>query len=408
MSDIKHFLDEAEALLPAAIDLRRDIHREPELGLHNPLTTRKVLNALEGLDVTINTGPSTSGLMISMEGRKKGTQGGRTILLRGDTDALPMSEETGLPYASEIEGRMHACGHDAHTAMLVQAAHLLHAHRDEFAGTVKFMFQPGEEGYQGARFMIDDGLVDGGIKPDGAFALHITPNFAAGSIIGKPGAMMASADVWKIKIKGKGGHASMPHMAVDPIPVAFEIGLALQQMVTRRIDAFDPVVLTCTKVRAGTTDNVIPETADMLGTVRACSEAARRLAHQGIERVAQNIAAAHLCEVTVEIEEGYPVTVNDATFVDFARGVVNDLIGEDRYIARTAPVMGAEDFSYVLQRIPGCMMFLGTMPKDHHGHAHVAPCHSNHMILNEESMAVGIALHAAIAWRFLETGMMPA
>ncbi|MBO0738210.1 MAG: amidohydrolase [Alphaproteobacteria bacterium] len=401
MSDVHRFLDEARGLLPAAVALRRRIHAKPELGLHLPLTTEAVLDELRGLEVDIARGPSTSGLVVSLSGTRARARQGRTILLRGDMDALPMPEETGLDYASEIPGRMHACGHDAHTAMLVQAVHLLHRHRDELAGTVKFMFQPGEEGHGGARLMLADGLIEADPRPNAAFALHIWPGVKAGAILGRPGPMMASADTWAITIKGRGGHASMPQDAIDPIPVAFEIGLALQALVTRRIDVFDPVVLTCTKLTAGTTYNVIPETAEMLGTLRSTSEEARERAHDGIRRIASHIAAAHLCEADLRIRRGYPVTVNDAEFVDFARCVASDLLGVDNYIDRPAPIMGAEDFSYVLQRLPGCLMFLGVMPDGHDGHAHVAPCHSNRMILNEDCMAVGIAMHAAVAHRFL-------
>jgi amidohydrolase len=401
MSELHRFLDEARGLLPAAVALRRRIHQKPELGLDLPLTTQAVLDELNGLDVGIARGPSTSGLIVTLKGAKPG----RTVLLRGDMDALPMPEETGLDFASEFPGRMHACGHDSHTAMLVQAVRLLYPHRGELAGTVKFMFQPGEEGHGGARLMIQDGLLDTEPKPDAAFALHIWPNAKSGAILGKPGPMLASADTWTITIKGRGGHASMPHHAVDPIPVAFEIGLALQTLVTRQIDVFDPVVLTCAKVTAGTTNNVIPETAEMVGTLRATSEAARERAHQGIRRVATNVAAAHLCEADVAIRRGYPVTVNDHDFVDFARGVATELLGAESYVDWRAPIMGAEDFSYVLQRIPGCMMALGAMPDGHHGHDHVAPCHSNRMILNEDCMAVGIAMHASVAHRFLAKGL---
>lgn len=404
MSELHRFLDEARGLLPAAVALRRRIHAKPELGLDLPLTTAAVLDRLQGLDVEIARGPSTSGLVVSLNGTRPGAQTGRTILLRGDMDALPMPEETGLDFASEFPGRMHACGHDAHTAMLVEAVHLLHGHRDELAGTVKFMFQPGEEGYGGARLMIEDGLIEADPKPDAAFALHIWPGIKAGAIVGKPGPMMASADTWTVTVRGRGGHASMPHDAVDPIPVAFEIGLALQAFVTRRMDIADPVVLTCAKVTAGTTNNVIPETAELLGTLRATSEEARARAQEGIRRVATNIAAAHLCEAEVRIRPGYPVTVNDAGFVDFARSVAADLLGAGNYTERPAPIMGAEDFSYVLQRIPGCLMFLGVMPDGHQEHDHVAPCHSNRMMLNEDCMAVGIAMHAAIAHRFLAPG----
>ena len=396
-----NFLDEAKELLPGAVALRRRIHAQPELGLDLPLTTQAVLDGLRGLDVEIARGTSTSGLIVSLTGAKSGSQSGRTILLRGDMDALPMPEETGLDYASEFKGRMHACGHDAHTAMLVQAVHLLHRRRDELPGTVKFMFQPGEEGHAGARHMIADGLLDADPKPDAAFALHIFPNFKAGAIAGRPGPILASVDTWTIKVKGKGGHASMPHHAVDPIPVAFEIGLALNAMVTRRTNVFDPVVLTLGKISGGTASNIIPEIVEMLGTLRTTSEAARETAIQGIRRVATNIAAAHSCEATVAIRRGYPVTVNDRGFVDFARAVATDLVGADNYIPMPAPFMGAEDFSYVLQRMPGCMMFLGVMPEGHDSHDHVASCHSNHMILNEDAMAVGIAMHAAIAHRFL-------
>lgn len=397
MTDLHRLLDEARALLPEAVALRRRIHRKPELGLDLPLTTQAVLDGLAGLDVEIARGKSTSGIVVSL----RGTRPGRTILLRGDMDALPMPEATGLDYASEVDGRMHACGHDAHTSMLVQAAHLLHGHKDELAGTVKFMFQPGEEGYGGARLMLEDGLIEADPKPDAAFALHIAPQLKTGAILGKPGPILASADTWTILVTGRGGHASMPHHAVDPIPVAFEIGLALQTMVTRRIDVFDPVVLTCGKVAAGTTNNVIPESAEMVGTLRATSEEAREKAQEGIRRVATNIAAAHLCEASVTIRRGYPVTVNDAGFVDFARGVATELLGPDNYIDPPAPIMGAEDFSYVLQRMPGCMMFLGVMPEGAGEHGHIAPCHSNRMVLNEAAMAFGIAMHAAIAHRFL-------
>ena len=400
MSQHHRFLDEARALLPAAVTLRRRIHRKPELGLQLPLTTAAVLDSLAGLDVDIARGSSTSGLVVSLAGTKPGPHSGKTILLRGDMDALPMPEETGLDYASECAGRMHACGHDAHTAMLAQAAHLLHRHRDAFAGTVKFMFQPGEEGYAGARLMIEDGLVEAKPKPDAAFALHIAPNLKAGAVLGRAGPILASADRWSILVRGRGGHASMPHDAVDPIPVAFEIGLALNAMATRRFNVFDPIVLTCAQVTAGTTNNVIPETMELIGTLRATSEAARKNAWEGIERVATNVAAAHLCTAEVAIERGYPVTINDAGFAAFARGVAGDLLGADNYIEGRAPLMAAEDFSYVLQRMPGCMMLLGVMPDGQDGR-HVAPCHSNRMVINEEAMAAGIALHAAVAHRFL-------
>jgi hippurate hydrolase len=391
------FLAEAKAMLPQAVALRRRIHAKPELGLHNPITAAAVEEHLAGLDVEIARGKSTSGLIVSLAGKRKG----KTILLRGDTDALPMPEDTGLPFASEVAGRMHACGHDAHTSMLVQAAHLLHRHRDDLAGTVKFMFQPGEEGFHGARHMIADGMIDADPKPDAAFAIHIIPNIKAGILAGKAGPMMASADRWTILVKGRGGHASAPHDAVDPMPAAFEIGLALQNMVTRRHNVFDPVVVTVARVAGGTTNNVIPELVELEGTLRTTSPGARQAAHDNIRRVATHVAAAHLCAAEVTIEEGYPVTVNDAGFVDFARHVARDVAGDKGFIEMAAPVMGAEDFSYVLQRIPGCMFVLGVMPTERDASGQIAPVHSNRMMLNEDAMATGIAMHVAVATKFL-------
>jgi hippurate hydrolase len=399
--DPTRLLAEARELLPRAVDLRRRIHRKPELGLHLPITTAAVEDSLKGLDVEIARGTSTSGLMVSLTGGRKGSQSGKCILLRGDMDALPMPEDTGLDFASEIPDRMHACGHDSHTAMLVEAVHLLDRHRDDLAGTVKFMFQPGEEGYHGAKFMIEDGLLDADPVPDAAFALHILPHFPADTINGRGGAIMASADWWEMSVKGQGGHASSPELAIDPIPVAFEIGLALQTMVTRRISVFDPVVITVTQVTSGTTNNVIPETAHLVGTVRATSPAARETAQEGIRRIAQNIAAAHLCSAEVTIHAGYPVTMNDPEMVGLARDVARELGGDEAFRLMAAPVMGAEDFSYVLQRVPGCIVFLGVMPEGRRRQDQIATVHSNRMILNENSMAMGIAMHAAMATRYL-------
>ena len=394
------WLEGAQALLPDAVAMRRAIHEHPELGLHLPLTTALVRDSLKDLDVTIEEGPSTSGLIVTL----KGPAQGRTVLLRGDMDALPMPEDTGLAFSSKEAGRMHACGHDAHTAMLAMAVRLLHARRERLAGTVKFMFQPGEEGDFGALRMIEDGLIDRGPKPDAAFALHVSPNIPAGVISSKAGALMASADVIRITVRGRGGHASMPHLACDPVPIACEIVVALQNAITRRIDAFDPVVLTVAKIRAGTTNNVIAETAYLEGTMRAISERARKTAQGLVKQVAEKIAQAHGAVAEVTIDHGYAPTVNDARAVALCADAVRESIGARSFITMPAPVMGAEDWSYVLQKIPGCMAFIGVAP-DGHDHHHAAPCHSNKMMLDEGAMAQGIAFHAAIAERFLERGL---
>ena len=386
----------AKELMPMVVALRREIHRHPERGLHLPETTRRAREALEGLDVQFAEGPQTSGMIVTL----RGSQQGPTILLRGDMDALPMPEDTGLEFASEVENTMHACGHDAHTAMLVGAVHLLHRNRESLNGTVKFMFQPGEEGFHGARYMIEDGLLDAAPKPQAAFAIHISPNIPSGVIACRPGPMMAASDKIEIVITGKGGHASQPHLTLDPVPAACETVLALQSFVTRRTDAFDPVILSISQISAGTAINVVPERAELRGTLRSFSEKSREFARAGIVRVTEGIAKTHGLEAHVELKPGYPVTRNDATFVAFARGVTENLLGSRGYLEMPAPLMGAEDFSYVLQRMPGCMMFLGVAPEgvDHH-HAHA--CHSNRMMLNEDALANGVALHAAIADAFL-------
>ena len=394
MPDLSEILESARKLQPELTDLRRRIHAEPELGLELPETRAKVLEALSDLDLELELSESTSGISATLRGARPG----RTILLRADMDGLPLQEDTDLPFKSQRQGAMHACGHDAHTAMLAGAARLLAERRESLAGNVRFMFQPGEEGHFGARAMVEEGLLEREPAVDAAFAIHVTPFLSPGWISARPGPVLASADVFAVDITGKGGHASMPHDAIDPIPVACEIVQALQTFVTRRVHAFEPVVLTVTKIEAGTTTNVIPETAKLLGTLRSVSEDSRRLAQEGIRRVASRIAEAHEVEATVHVVEGYPPTVNDADFAQFALRVGEELLGEGRAIEMPYPIMGAEDFSFVLERVPGAMVFMGMKPD---GVAEPAPNHSNRLLLNEDGLAHGAALHAAIALRYL-------
>lgn len=392
------WIEAGEALLPETIALRRAIHADPELGLFNPKTTEKAKAALAGLPLDIIEGPSTSGFIA----RLKGPENGRTVLLRGDMDALPLTEETGLAFASRNPGAMHACGHDTHVAMLAGAARTLCRHRERLAGSVMFMFQPGEEGHHGARYMLEDGLI--APLPDAAFALHVSPNIPSGVFAAKAGPMMAAADKILVTIKGKGGHASQPHDTVDPIPVACEIVTALQSMVTRRVPAFDPIVLTVARITAGTTNNVIPEAAELEGTIRSFSARSRAIAHEGLERVVRNVAAAHRCEATFEIVPGFPVTVCDADAVALAKATAEGLFGETGWITLPAPMMGAEDFSYVLQKVPGAMAFLGAAPEGGDFHSCCA-LHSNRMVVDESAMARGVAMHCAVAEAFLNGGL---
>ena len=385
-------LDDAKTVLDDTIQLRRRIHRHPEIGLTLPRTQAAVLEAMDGLGLDVRTGTATTSVVARLSGGRPGP----TLLLRADMDALPLREDTGLPFASEVDGAMHACGHDAHVAMLVGAARVLARRRADLAGSIVFMFQPGEEGYHGARVMLEEGLLDGAAPPTGAFALHVTHRQAAGVIATRPGPTMASGDTIQIVVRGRGGHASAPHDCVDPIPIACEMVQAFQSLVTRRVNVFDPAVLTIAKIEAGTTRNVIPETANLLGTVRTVSEATRERMLEGIRRVAAGVAAAHGAEVAVELIRGYPVTVNDAGFAGFVLDTARELLGAENTHEMRHPVMGSEDFSYVLQRIPGAMANLGTRPDT----GPVFPNHSNRMLINESALAHDIAMHVAVALKF--------
>ncbi len=389
-------LDEARALMPEVVALRRRIHARPELGLELPETQRAILEALEGLDLELHTGGSTSAVVAHLTGGRPGP----TLLLRADMDALPLDEDTGLEFGSRTEGAMHACGHDAHVAMLVGAAKLLASRREDVPGTLKFLFQPGEEGHGGARVLIEEGLLDATPRVEGAFAIHVDPSLPSGVVSTRPGPLLAAGDVFAIQVKGRGGHASQPHRARDPIPVACEIVGALQTLVTRRMHAFDPVVLTVTQVHAGTTHNVIPEDARILGTVRTVSAEARGKVEEHLRQLVKGVAEAHGVEAKIHVFHGYPVTVNHAGFASFAEEVGGAVLGPDRVAPLEVPVMGAEDFSYILERVPGAMVFLGARP----GEGPAAPLHSNRMVLDEAAMAAGVALHAGVALRFGERG----
>lgn len=384
-------LGDARRILPELVELRRQVHRHPEIGLVLPRTQAAVLDALSGLGFQVTTGERTTSVVAVLEGSEPGP----TTLLRADMDALPMSEETGLPYASAVEGAMHACGHDAHVAMLAGAARLLADRRDELSGRVVLMFQPGEEGFGGAKVMLEEGLLDRHGPMDRCFAIHVTPLVPSGWVVSRPGALMASADEFRVTVTGRGGHASMPHDALDPIPAACEIVTALQTMVTRQVSVFDPAVVTVGRIAAGTTSNVIPETALLEGTVRAVSDETRTLVIEGVRRVAEGVAAAHLCTVQVElVGVGYPVTVNSGDEVTRTLVIAAELLGPERVVEAPTPVMGAEDWSFVLQEVPGSMVFLGAAPP---GVERPAPNHSNRMLIDEQAMATGAALHAAVA-----------
>ncbi|MGK6324224.1 M20 metallopeptidase family protein [Sphingomonas sp. DT-51] len=393
------------AQLADVIALRRAIHAEPEMGLHCPLTTAKAKAALAGLPLEIRDSTRTTGFVAILRGGRGEPGAGsnaRTVLLRGDMDALPITEETGLPFASTLPGTMHACGHDAHTAMLVGAVKALAARRDQLAGTVVFMFQPGEEGHHGAREMIADGLLDHA-RPDAAFALHVLPNAPAGVFVGREGALLASTDTVRATVRGAGGHAAMPHDAIDPIPVACAIVTALQQHVARRVPVADPAVLTITQIHAGASHNIIPDEVALAGTLRTLSPRTREAMRAAFHQVAQGVAAAHGCTADSWIDEGYPVTINDPRATRLMCDLARELGGDQAWATMPAPIMGGEDFSYVLRELPGAIAFIGaatpgTTPETN------PPLHNPRMTIDEQVFAQGVAMHCALAERFLERG----
>ena len=389
---------EAEAEQAATVALRRAIHAEPELGLDCPRTTGKLKAALAGLPLTISDSTATSGFIARLDGARPG----RTVLLRGDMDALPIHEDTGLDFASATAGHMHACGHDTHSAMLASAARILCGRREDIAGTILFMFQPGEEGMHGARHMIAEGLLDDP-APEGAFALHVFPNVPGGIIACRSGALLASADTISATIKGKGGHAAMPHDALDPVPVACEAVLALQTFIARRTTFTDPAILSVTRIAAGTAHNVIPDEVELLGTLRTLSPGTRTSTREAFERIVTKIAEAHGATAETRIDEGYPPTLNNPRAVRLVRELATEQFGEGAYLEIPAPIMGAEDFSYVLQKVPGAMAILGVAPPDGDPFAR-PPIHNSKMMVDEAVLPRGVAMHCAFATRFLERG----
>lgn len=391
-------IEEASAISADLTELRHAIHEEPEIGLDLPLTQRKVLAALEGLDLDVTSGRSLSSVTAVL----RGALPGKTVLLRADMDALPLTERTGVPYASRVPGVMHACGHDLHTTMLAGAARLLCGRRAELAGNVIFMFQPGEEGAGGARLMIEEGVLDAaGERPVAAYALHVASSvLPLGQTASKPGPMLAAADTLHVTVRGRGGHGAQPHQAADPIPVACELVTALQTMVTRRFDVFDPVVLTVGTFHAGTADNIIPDDASFVATIRTFSTQTREQVRDACIELARHLTAGHGLSADVEFVDGYPVTVNDQSEVAFASQAISEVLGQDRFLTSPNPLTGAEDFSYVLAEVPGAFVMLGACPET--SDPATAPFnHSAQAEFDDAALTDGTALYAELALRRL-------
>ena len=348
---------DAAVLLPELIALRRALHAAPEVGFELPGTQAAVVAAIDDLGLEVTLGRSLSSVTAVL----RGAMPGPNVVLRADMDALAIAEETGLAYAS-LNGAMHACGHDLHVAGLVGAARLLAARREQIAGSVTFMFQPGEEAGGGAPLMLAEGVLEAaGQRAVAAYGIHVLPG-EPGVFSTKAGPLMGGANVLRISVHGVGGHGSRPHQAVDPVPVLAEIILALQSWVTRRFDVFDPIVLSVTKLAASEILNVIPDTARCEATVRTLSAASVAKVQGELPAIVEHVAAAHGCRAELDFEVVYPVTVNSPRETAAALNVLRETFGTERVETLSTPVMASEDFSFVLEQVPGAFIFLGATP----------------------------------------------
>lgn len=388
---------DASHLLANLIVFRRRLHAVAEVGLQLPETQRLLLAELGGLGLEITRGHDLTSVSAVLRGGRPGP----VVLVRADMDALPITEATGLPFASTT-GAMHACGHDLHMAGLLGAIRLLHERRDELPGSVVFMFQPGEEGYAGGRVMLEEGVLDAaGERPVAAFAVHVDCVTPAGTFVTRPGPIMASASGLRVRVGGTGGHAAWPQHAVDPVPVAAEIVLAFQSFVARRVPATDPAVVSVTRIESESTAvNVLATGVVLEANIRTLSRETFALVRERLTALAVGIAEAHGATADVEYVDSYPVTVNDPAETAFVLEVLDGLHGEERVIRLAAPSMASEDFAYVLDEIPGTLLFLGAQPSD------VLPVgapgmHSEHAVFDDSVLCVQAEAIAEITWRRL-------
>ncbi|CUS76480.1 M20 metallopeptidase family protein [Candidatus Kryptobacter tengchongensis] len=377
----------AEKIFPKIVSIRRKIHQYPELAFEEYRTSKLVAQTLKSLGLKVETGIAKTGVIGVLEGVKKG----RVVALRADMDALPLQEQTNLPFASKIPGKMHACGHDAHTAMLLGSAMILKQFQNQLNGTVKFIFQPSEEKNPGgANQMIKEGVLNNP-KVDYIFGLHVRPDAEAGTIFLKDGHLMASSDEIYIKIKGRGGHGARPHFTIDPVIIASEIVLAIQKITSRFFDPIEPRVLTIASIHAGTATNIIPDEATISGTLRTMNEEWRKKAWKMIEQIVKGITLTYGAGYELKISRGYPVLINDPEMTEFAKQKAIELLGKDK-VFEAKPVMGAEDFAYYLQKVPGCFIWLGAGDKNSKH-----DIHSSKFTINEEAMKYGSSLLTYLA-----------
>jgi len=378
--------------------IRRDIHAHPELCYEEARTAELVAQKLESWDIEVTRGLGKTGVVGVL---RKGTSK-RAIGLRADMDALPIPELNTFAHASRHENKMHACGHDGHTAMLLGAAQYLAKHRD-FDGTVVFIFQPAEEGGGGAKAMIEDGLFER-FPVDAVFALHNWPGMAAGEFGARVGATQASSNEFEIRIEGVGAHAAIPHDGVDPVFTALQIGTGLQSIVTRNKRPIDAAVLSITRMQAGHAINAIPTTATLAGTVRTFSVDVLDLIETRMREIVAATASAYRCKAEVSFVRNYPPTVNTEAETQFALGVMQKVVGADKVSTNIDPTMGAEDFSYMLLERPGCYAYIGNGLGAHRDHGHgIGPCmlHNSSYDFNDEVLTLGSTYWVRLVEAFL-------
>lgn len=384
----------ANEIAPSVIADRRAIHQEPELAYREQKTAALVARRLRELGLEVRTGVAETGVI----GVLRGAQAGKTVLLRADMDALPIQEDSDLPYASRHPGVMHACGHDAHTAILLGVARLLAGRRDQQRGSVKFMFQPAEEGGAGAKRMIDEGLMESPVV-DAAFALHVAADREVGKVALRAGPATAASDRFTIVVRGKGGHAARPQSTVDPIVVAAYIVTALQTLVSREVSPAQQAVVTVGSLTAGTAANIIPDTATIDGTVRTYNADVQAHMQVRIGELSRGLASGMRATAEVDYRVGYPSLVNDPEMVTLVRDAVAETLGPDAAGERE-PVMGGEDFSYVLERVPGAMFFLGIRDPSWKT---AGSLHTASFALSEDALPIGVAALTATALRYLNS-----
>jgi amidohydrolase len=384
--------ERAHALFPEVVALRRDFHRHPELAFAEKRTAQVVSDYLARLGLKVETGVAGTGVLAVLEGGRPG----KTVALRADMDALPLSEDTGLPFASENPGVMHACGHDGHTAMLLGAAKVLAGLRKSLGGNVKFIFQPSEEKLpSGALALREAGALEG---VDAVFGLHLWPSVAAGHIGVTYGPMMAAADYAYLTITGQAGHGSTPHLAIDPVVTAAQVILGLQTIVSRQVDPLDQAVISVGTIHGGTAPNIIPGEVEFAATVRTLTPEIRKKLPALIERTARGIAQSAGAACTCRYEWGLPPVINSDTLVALVEEVGRDLLGAENVERLSRPVMGSEDFAYYLEQVPGAFFWLGAK-NESRGILPLA--HHPKYTFDEAALETGVTILAGVAARFL-------